>query len=164
MKLIGWTDFDSDCQGIEINDRESMIGALNELVNVIREKEYVFSGEAHQAKNCCVPVFDNGKCLRCSMRRWAMIMAFAYTESEESYMDYYMDFSIPNEKTPEDEAPEDAFVKDELKGLPFYYANQDIELVLQSAQAGMQVMSFDKVVLLLYDIISQQLQEEDEEE
>ncbi len=161
MKLIGWTSFDSDCQGICVEDRETLLSALNETVRVIRENDYVFSGETHQQGLCGVPVFDNGKCLKCSMRAWAMLMSVAHTGNDKSYMEYYMDQSIDEEKLPEDEVSEDVFViEEEVKGLPYYYSNQDLQLVAESVSAGMELMTFDKVVLILYDIVKKHMQGE----
>ncbi len=163
MKIIGWTSFDSECQGVCMEDKESILAALRETTKVVKEEGYVFSGEKHQFGDCCVPVFDNGKCLRCSMRGWGIVMSIAHTGDESSYMDYYMDHSIEEEKLPDEEASEDKFVIDEEEGwLPYYFANQDVQVVMESASMGMQLMTFDKALPLLYDVILQEMQEEEE--
>ncbi len=158
MKIIGWTSFDSSCQGICVEDKETLIDALNETLRVISENEYLFSGETHQQGYCCVPVFDNGKCLRSSMRAWAMLMSIVYTGNDKSYMDFYMGHSIEEEKLPKDEADEDSFViDDEINGFPYYYSNQDIQMVYEAASVNMQMMTFDKVVLELYDVMKKRI-------
>ncbi len=158
MKIIGWTSFDSFCQGICVEQRETMIEALNETLRVIQDNGYVFSGETHQMGLCTVPVFDNGKCLRCSMRAWATLMSIAHTGDSESYMEYYMDRFIDEEHLPEDEASTDDFVvDDEVEGVPYYYVNQDLQLAAESASAGIELMSFDTVVLALFDLIKEHM-------
>ncbi len=151
MKIIGWTNFDSDCQGVCVEDKEEMLSALNETLRVIVENGYIFSGSTHQTGYCCVPVFDNGKCLRCSMRGWATLMSIAHTGDNQSYMDYYMD--VVEEKVPEQQASSSDFITGEnVEGVPYYYVNQDLEIAAQAAQAGIPLMTFDKVVNALYDI------------
>ncbi len=158
MKIIGWTSFDSDCQGICISDKESMVAALNATVQAIAENGYLFSGETHQNSNLCVPVFDNGKCLRCSMRGWGTLMAIAHVGDESAYMDYYMDQFVGEEKLPEDEADESAFVIDQnVDWLPYYCANQDVQLVTESLSMGIPLMTFDQAVTALYDVIKKEM-------
>ncbi len=161
MKLIGWTSFSSPCQGICVQDRETLLAALNEMVAVIQEKGYVFSGETHQCADRCVPVFDNGKCIRSSMRAWAMLMAIAHDNDNKQYMNYYMAYSMDEEKIPEDEVDESQFVMTpDDGGFPYYYANQDLQMVGEAVQADMQLMTFDKVVLALYDELKQRMKKD----
>ncbi len=161
MKIVGWTSFDSECQGIGIDNKQTMVAALNETIDVIAKNEYVFSGEAHQNGVLCVPVFDNGKCLRCSMRGWGTLMSIAHTGSPDSYMDYYMNEFVGKEKFPEDKADESTFVIDKnVADFPYYCANQDVNLVTESLSMGMPLMTFDSVVLALYDLIKAEMEEE----
>ncbi len=159
MEVIGWTSFDSECQGICVEEKGLLLDALNATIRAIRENEYIFSGETHQNGFRTVPVFDNGKCLRSSMRAWGMLMSFAYTGEDKSYMDFYMDQAIDEEKLPEEEVFEDCFdLECEVNGFPYYYSNQDLQLVAESISADMQLMTFDKVVLILYDELKKRMQ------
>ncbi len=162
MKIIGWTSFDSECQGICINDKV-LFEAVEETIRVISENGYIFSGEAHQQGYCCVPVFDNGKCLKCSMRGWAIIMSIAHTGDEKSYMNYYMNQFIAEEVKPEEEVLSDAFIIDHNDNrLLYYYTEMDLNLVAESVSNGMQLMTFDKVVMVLYDVISKYMENQNE--
>ncbi len=158
MKLIGWTSFDSECQGLCVEDRQTMLDALNETLKVICDNGYLFSGETHQKGDCCVPVFDNGRCLKCSMRAWATLMSIAHTGADSDYMSYYMDYSIDKNVMPTNKVDANVFVIDpDDERLLYYYTNADLELAGQSASMGMQLMTFDKVVMVLYDLILQHI-------
>ncbi len=164
MKLIGWTSFDSPCTGISVGNKAMMMEALNETLRVLRESGYSFSGEAHQREACGVPVFESGRCLRSSMRGWAMLMALAHTGDEGAYMDYYMDQFVSEEKLPEEEAPDALLSTEEEEGFPYFCTNQDLGLVRDSLGMGMPLMTFDRAVLALYDVMKAEAEEAGDEE
>lgn len=88
LKVIGWTSYDSACQNIIIT-AENMRELVDCLIDEIKQNGYVFCGDQHQdGSTFGVPVFNNGKCYRASMRAFAFIMALAH--DDQDYMNYYM--------------------------------------------------------------------------
>ena len=150
LKIVGWTDYDSEYPSITVSNEE--IGeVVSIVVDEIKEKGYAFSGNDHQNSYTGVPVFDNGTCLRASMRSWGMIMTFAYPEVDgqlTKYMDFYMDCAV-EEKMP---------VCFELSVKPADSVNydgmitqQDGEMISQSLQMGMKFMTTDKLLQRIVD-------------
>ena len=73
-KLIGWVGYDDT----EFPDGEIDDEIYDAIVAEIREKKYVFSGEDHQDRYDCTPLFSNGKKYCFSRRGWGGVMAAAY--------------------------------------------------------------------------------------
>ena len=152
LKIVGWTDFDSEYPSATIAN-EDLSQVISILVDEIRKNGYAFSGEKHQYSLTGVPVFDNGTCLRASMRSWGMIMTFAYPEVDgqpTKYMDFYMDCAV-EEKMP---------VCFELSVKPADSVNydgmitqHDGEMISQSLQMGMKFMTTDKLLQRIVDSI-----------
>ena len=82
LKVVGWTcyDFDHFPQG------EDCWAAHMAVVDDIKQNGYLFSGEDHQERLNCCPVFNDGKVRRFSQRGFASIMAEAH--GDVGYMDY----------------------------------------------------------------------------
>lgn len=150
LKIVGWTDYDSEYPSITVSNEE--IGeVVSIVVDEIKEKGYAFSGNDHQNSYTGVPVFDNGTCLRASMRTWGMIMSFAYPEIDgkrTQYMDFYM-YCAVDEKMPEAMAlsvkPADS---DNFAGM---ITQQDGEMISQSLQMGIPFMTTDKALNAIMD-------------
>lgn len=72
MKITRWGAWD-------FKDRTFMYTQEEEqaVINALKEKGYIFSGEYHQNGNFGVPYFDNGKPYQVSMRHWGKIIAEA---------------------------------------------------------------------------------------
>ncbi len=106
LKVIGWTTYDSPCQNIIVT-QENQREVIECLMREIAEHGYEFCGDQHQSSGVLgVPVFNNGKCYRATMRAFAFIMAMAHDTND--YMNYYMalssdvkDFVMPSEKVEE---------------------------------------------------------------
>ncbi len=165
LKIIGWTDYDSNFPSIEIaNEEVTEVFAI--VVKEIRDGGYMFSAEDHQCAFCGVPVFDNGTCFRASMRAWGIVMSAAYPEidgRETNYMDFYM--SSPKEtKLPKmldvDIKPMES---DNFNGL---ITPQDGEMISQSLQMGIPFMTTDKALNYIMDGIKemQDLTSDDEDD
>ena len=159
LKIVGWTDYESKYPSIVISNEE--LGAvLGVVVDEIKEKCYSFSGSDHQNSYTGVPVFDNGTCLRASMRSWGMIMSFAYPEVDGSgtqYMDFYM--STPNErKLPNCKCDIEPATLDNFNAL---ITPQDSEMISQSVQMGMPFMTTDKALNNLMDEINALIAEQE---
>ena len=162
LKIIGWTDYDSEYPSITISNEE--IGeVVSIVVDEIKANGYAFSGEQHQNSYTGVPVFDNGTCLRASMRTWGMIMSFAYPEIDgkrTQYMDFYMSCAA-EEKMPEFKElsvkPADS---DNFAGM---ITQQDGEMISQSLQMGIPFMTTDKALNRIMDEIQESMGEIDED-
>lgn len=92
LKIVGWTDFDSDYPTPKV-DSEKLRKYLDLIYAEIIKNGYVFSGEEHQYSSTGVPVFSDGTCFRASMRAWGSIMANVYSDpkgEKMTYMDFYM--------------------------------------------------------------------------
>ena len=160
LKIIGWTDYDSDYPSITISNEE--IGeVVGIVVDEIKANGYAFSGDNHQNSCTGVPVFDNGTCLRASMRTWGMIMTFAYPEIDgkrTQYMDFYMSCAA-EEKMPEfKELSVKPAESDNFAGM---ITQQDGEMISQSLQMGMQFMTTDKALNAIMDNIEAMNEEDD---
>ena len=145
LKIIGWTSYDSEFPSATIANEE--IGAyLGVVIDEIVKCGYVFSGNDHQNSDTGVPVFDDGTCLRASMRSWGAIMSFAYPLIDgkpTEYMDFYM--STPGDSVfPEysdiEISPADS---DNFNGL---INQQDSDLLSQTLGNNIPLMTMDKTL------------------
>lgn len=153
LKIIGWTDFECkypsrNVDGPELRDIVQLIG--DEVVM----NGYCFSGQDHQNALTGVPVFSDGTCLRASMRAWGQIMAAIYSAVDDinlSYMDFYMD-SYKETVLPElvDIDVEPGYVQNERPGM---ILQEDAELISSTLQMGMELMTFDKVIITYVELI-----------
>jgi len=94
-KVIGWTWWgDSDYMNAPLTDE--VVEAVAEEINA---HGYCFGGDAHQRRDGCVPVLSTGQAVRCSMREWGSVMAWAFFGKHFSldYMGWYMDCCIHDE-------------------------------------------------------------------
>lgn len=94
-KVIGWTWWsDSDYISAPLTDE-----VIEAVAEEIREHGYCFGGDSHQRRDGCVPVLSTGQAVRCSMREWGSVMAWAYFGKHFSldYMGWYMDCCIQDD-------------------------------------------------------------------
>ena len=160
LRIVGWTNFECEypsrnVEGSELREIVQLIG--NECV----KNGYCFSGQDHQNAETGVPVFSDGTCLRASMRAWGQIMAAIYSAVEGielSYMDFYMD-SYKEKCLPEDEYidVEPGYVENERPGM---ILNEDAQLITSTIQMGMELMTFDKVIINYVELIKKINEEE----
>ena len=161
FKIIGWTDYDSDYPSISVPDEEigNLLGAI---VDAIKEGGYVISGQDHQNSATGVPVFENGACFRASMRAWATVMTYAYPQIDDkatNYMDFYM-YAPMEAKLPKyEEISVEPLDDENFGGL---IVQQDNELLSQSIQMNMPLMTTDKTLNFIYEGIMAQLADEDD--
>ena len=161
FKIIGWTDYDSNYPTISVPDEEvgNLLGAV---VDAIKGGEYMISGQDHQNSATGVPVFENGTCFRASMRAWGTVMTYAYPQIEDNatnYMDFYMETPL-DKKLPEyKEIDVEPFDDENFGGL---IVKQDNELLSQSIQMGMPLMTLDKTLQFIYEGIMAQLEDEED--
>ncbi len=163
LKIIGWTDYDSSYPSANITN-ETMNDYISCVVNAIVESGYMFSGKDHQNSDTGVPVFSDGTCLRASMRTWGTIMTFAYPEIDgckTDYMDFYIsvpDKSVMPEETEISISPADS---NNFSGM---ITQQDGELLSQTIQMGMPLMTTDKTLNAIMDGIKLALESDEEGE
>ena len=145
LKIAGWAHFDDSYP--TINNPDLIKDAITLIQNEIKENGYCFSGEDHQNKSNCMPVFSNGTCMRFSMRLWGTLMASVYStpDNQVSYMDFYMSVSKP--KFPK--STQIRVLPAKGPNVPGYTSRQDQELLAQSAQFGMPLITTDKVLKAL---------------
>ena len=153
LSIVGWTDFECEypskiVEGLEVRSIVQLIG--DECV----KNGYCFSGQDHQNAATGVPVFSDGTCLRASMRAWGQIMAAIFSAVEGinlSYMDFYMD-SYKERVLPEERKidVEPGYVENERPGM---ILNEDAELITSTIQMGMELMTFDKVIINYVELI-----------
>ncbi|MBQ7761157.1 MAG: hypothetical protein IJ400_03785 [Clostridia bacterium] len=163
LKIVGWTDYDSNYPSITVSNEE-VIPLIQIIIDELLENGYMISGADHQNQDCCVPVFDNGYCFRATMRAWGSVMSFAYQEidgKETGYMDFYM--STPMErKLPESRTlqvePADS---DNFNG---FLLPQDGELLSQSMQAGIPLITTDKALLQIAELLKKRMSDQDDED
>lgn len=159
LRIVGWTDFDCEYPSRNVEGE-----GLMEIVQLIGEEVikygYCFSGQEHQNASTGVPVFSDGTCLRASMRAWGQIMAAIYSVLdgvELSYMDFYMS---PYKETVLPKFSnfdvEPCHVEFERPGM---ILEEDIELISSTIQMGMELMTFDKVIIKFIELIKAQSQE-----
>ncbi len=116
-KVVGWTWW-GDTDYIDAPLIDDVITAV---ADCIRENGYCFGGDAHQRYDGCVPVLNTGQAVRCSMREWGGIMAYAefgYRFSLD-YMGWYTNSCIYEDqlKYPEENVDEHLFTH------PHYFKN-----------------------------------------
>lgn len=149
LKIVGWTDFDSDYPTKNVDGEMTGI-VLGLLREAISENGYKFTGGDHQCAPTGMPVFSDGTAFRASMRCWGLIMSAVWSEKDGvnySYMDYYM--SMGGEESVMPEAADIPVAPAVLEGEePFGCAIQpDVQMLQESAAMGMPVMTTDKVLL-----------------
>ena len=166
LKIIGWTNFDSDYP-TKLYEREEF-GDIIHLIQVeIDENNYSFTGDYHQRGATGVPVFSDGTCFRASMRCWGSIMAAVHsfkTGKKLTYMDFYMDMSFGEE--PDMVVPKSAELSvapAEIEQEYFGYTTQeDTNLLNETLSFGMPLMTTDKVLDAIYQMVSSQLENDSE--
>ena len=155
LKIVGWTNFECEYPSRNVDGPE-----IKELVQLIGDESvkhgYAFSGQDHQNALTGVPVFSDGTCLRASMRAWGQIMSAIYSAVDGmqlSYMDFYMD-SCKETVLPEydDIDVEPGYVKNERPGI---ILQEDAELISSAIDMGMELMTFDKVIVNYVKLIKQ---------
>lgn len=156
LKIVGWTNFECEypsknAEGPEFREIMQLIG--DEVV----KHGYSFSGHDHQFASTGVPVFSDGTCLRASMRSWGYIMAAIHSEIEGinlSYMDFYMD-TFRDKVLPEYEEVDikPGYVEGERPGM---IVEEDVNLITQSVSAGIELMTFDKVLNFYVELLKKQ--------
>ena len=146
LKIVGWTDFDSEYPTKVMNGDE-MSAVLELLRKEILEKKYCFSGTTHQYSSTGVPVFSDGTCLRCSMRAWGLIMAQVYSDVHGinlSYLDFYTD-TFGDMVVPTDDYPlvDPLEVEDTQLGIVI---EEDDKVISEVLSSGMEFLTTDKVL------------------
>ena len=153
LKIVGWTNFECEYPTKTVEGKE--VGQIVQLIgDEVVKYGFSFSGQDHQNALTGVPVFSDGTCLRASMRVWGQIMAAIYSSVEGvnlSYMDVYMD-SYKETVLPEisDFDVEIGNVEDERPGM---ILQEDAELIYSTIQMGMELMTFDKVIIKYVEMI-----------
>jgi hypothetical protein len=140
------------------NDTQDVFGFKITLIQQeIAKKGYMFSGEEHQNSLTGMPVFSDGTAFRASMRAWGHIMARTYSSlhnKEYNYMDFYM--SLGSDSV----LPEYTTISITAKNLDTESCGctvrADQELIEQSIQFGMELITTDKVIKQTYECIKKQ--------
>lgn len=153
LKIIGWTSFDSDYP--MAHDLQEVFNYKLQLIQKeIVENNYCFSGEEHQNSLVGMPVFSDGTAFRASMRAWGHIMANTRSmidKTDYTYMDFYMSLDS-NSILPK-------YIDISIKPKNLNEASfgctikADQELIEQSIQFGMELMTTDKVIEQIYENI-----------
>lgn len=88
-KVIGWTDYTNT----KYPESGDSIAIFYAIIKELQEKGYKFGGDAHQEKDGCCPVMNDGTIARFSMRGRGGLMATALGEytDENAYMEWCMD-------------------------------------------------------------------------
>ena len=82
LRVVGWTCYDF----YDFESGENSWAVHMAVVDEIKKHGYLFSGEDHQERLNCCPVFNDGKMRRFSQRGFAHLMAEAHGETD--YMAY----------------------------------------------------------------------------
>ena len=146
LKIVGWTDFDSDYP-TKVLDEENTEAVIELLKGAIQEGGYCFSGGDHQSAATGAPVFSDGTVFRASMRCWGLIMAMAWSEktsTEYGYMDFYM--SVEDRLLPDVTEIPVAPAALEGEDHPGCAIQADAQILQESAAMGMPLMTTDKVL------------------
>lgn len=87
-KVIGWTDFHNE----EYPPSGWSVAIDYAVIAELKEKGYRFGGDAHQMRDGCCPVMNDGTRALYSPREWGALMATALgIEGEYAYMEWYSD-------------------------------------------------------------------------
>lgn len=124
IKLVAWGKYDYDTErfrkekGLEPIQYDCSVVSPREhqlmekmLIDELVRKKYCFSGESHQRKLFCTPIFEvDGKRVyfTASWRAWGGIMAEARTivdNQSYDYMDFYMDCFLKDQPDPNYKIP-----------------------------------------------------------
>ena len=101
-KVIRWTFWGDEAYPETewpISD-EAEQNYVDAIITEIQEKGYKITGFAHQGKQFCTPVFDDGRRYTASFRQWGQIMADALgIEREYGYTEWAW-FPSEEEKLP----------------------------------------------------------------
>lgn len=156
LKIVGWTSFEDiyPSRNVEGDEFQVIVQLIGEE---IIKHGYCFSGEDHQNSFTGVPVFNDGTCLRASMRTWGLIMSVIYSaldEKEYSYMDFYM--STPKETVLPDMEMFDVKPSKEEQTRPGVIIQGDIELLSSSLNMDMELMTTDKIVKQYYELLKKE--------
>lgn len=156
LKIVGWTSFEDvyPSRNVEGDEFQVIVQLIGEE---IIKHGYCFSGEDHQNSFTGVPVFNDGTCLRASMRTWGLIMSVIYSaldEKEYSYMDFYM--NTPKETVLPDMEMFDVTPSKEEQTRPGVIIQGDIELLSSSLNMGMELMTTDKIVKQYYELLKKE--------
>ena len=149
LSLVGWMSYDADYPNINFKEHDQN-AVLGLVLREISGHGYAFSGQDHQNRDACVPLFSNGCVLRCSMRAWGMIMASAHKEMAEEgpdYMAFYMDAADPY--FPERET---AFARGEDNDALPVLIGPDQELIMQTLEFGIDLMTLDKAIREMFPL------------
>ena len=96
------------------------------------------------------------------MRAWGTVMTYAYPQIEDNatnYMDFYMETPL-DKKLPEyKEIDVEPFDDENFGGL---IVKQDNELLSQTIQMNMPLMTLDKTLQFIYEGIMAQLEDEED--
>ena len=149
LKVVGWTNYESPFPSADVTE-ETMDEVVFCVASEIRANGYMISGMDHQYTATGVPVFNDGTCLRASMRSWGMIMSVAYPElngKETGYMDFYMDVpdkSVLPKETEINASPADS---DNFFGM---IVKNDGEMLAMSIKMKMPLKTNDKCIEAIY--------------
>ncbi len=101
LRVVGWTCYDFD----DFESGENSWAVHMAVVDEIAKHGYLFSGEDHQERNNCCPVFNDGKMRRFSQRGFAHLMAEAHNETDYmAYARYMFGVKLEACKFPENSA------------------------------------------------------------
>ena len=155
LRIVGWTSFDDDYP-MTLDNSKLFNEKLHLVAKEIGENGYFFSGEEHQNGLTGMPVFSDGTAFRASMRTWGYIMASVNSSKtrQYSYMDFYM--SLGEEAIMPEYIPLDILPKEVEEVLPGCTVEEDQQLISQSISMDMGLMTTDKVIETLYELMSKE--------
>lgn len=148
LKVVGWTDWDSTYPTIDFRNYEQQ-EVIEAVMDAVMDEGLLFTGLTHQNNAHGVPVFDNGTCLRCSMRAWGALMAGFY--AEDDYMNYYMETEyneVTSEKNPDVPPNEEEFNNGALPML----IPPDQQVMSQALSFGVEFVTSDKAIRIFWPL------------
>ncbi|MCR5078328.1 MAG: hypothetical protein K6B65_00155 [Bacilli bacterium] len=148
LQVVGWTSYDSEYPTVDFHKHDQS-EVMQATIAGILEEGLLFSGATHQNSEKGVPVFNEGTCLRCSMRAWANIMAASHGSSE--YMSYYMDCEDEEVLSEKDLAVLPNEEEKDNGALPALIG-PDQQMILESISMGFELMTTDKALLEMYPL------------